>query len=73
MSYINFNLFNKTLGDLYYMEKPPSILNGKIENSVEVELLGGTVHIDWDGTKDNTNQSVFMTGPAEYVFEAEIK
>lgn len=49
------------------------VLNGYTQNSVDVELLGGTVHIDWDGTKDNTNQSVFMTGPAEYVFEAEIK
>ena len=48
------------------------ILNGKIEKSVDVQLLGGTVHIDWDGSKDNTNYDVFMTGPANYVFNAEI-
>ena len=48
------------------------ILNGYIENSVEVELLGGTVHIDWEGSKDNPNCDIFMTGPAEYVFEAEL-
>lgn len=48
------------------------ILNGKIENSVDVELLGGTVHIDWAGSKDDTNHDVFMTGPANYVFEAEL-
>ena len=48
------------------------ILNGKIENSVDVELLGGTVHIDWAGSKNDTNHDVFMTGPANYVFEAEL-
>ena len=46
------------------------ILNGYTENSVDVNLLGGTVHIDWQGSKENPNQDVFMTGPAEYVFEA---
>jgi diaminopimelate epimerase len=48
------------------------ILNGYIENSVLVELLGGTVQIDWEGSKDNTDKDVFMTGPAEYVFSAEL-
>ena len=48
------------------------ILNGKIENSVDVELLGGTVHIDWEGGVSNTNHDVFMTGPAEYVYAAEL-
>lgn len=47
------------------------ILNGYIENSVEVQLAGGVVHIDWAGSKDDTNHDVFLTGPAEYVFEAE--
>ena len=49
------------------------ILNGYIENSVDVELLGGTVHIDWEGSKEDTNHNVFMTGPAEYSFEAEVR
>ena len=48
------------------------ILNGKIENSVDVELLGGTVHIDWDGSANDTKHDVFMTGPAEYVYTAEL-
>ncbi len=48
------------------------ILNGYIENSVEVRLPGGTVHIDWAGSKEDTNHDVFLTGPAEYVFEAEL-
>lgn len=48
------------------------ILNGYIENSVEVQLPGGTVHIDWAGSKEDTNHDVFLTGPAEYVFEANL-
>ncbi|MBR1776416.1 diaminopimelate epimerase [bacterium] len=49
------------------------VLNGYIENSVDVELLGGVVHIDWAGSINNPNQDVYMTGPAEYVFEAELE
>ena len=48
------------------------ILNGLLEHSVEVGLLGGNVRIDWPGNKYNTNHDVYMTGPAEYVFEAEL-
>ena len=48
------------------------ILNGYIEKSVDVYLLGGKVHIDWDGSKENPLKNVYMTGPAEYVFEAEL-
>ena len=48
------------------------VLNGYIENSVDVQLLGGTVHIDWAGSKEDPNKDVFMTGPAEYSFEAEV-
>ena len=46
------------------------VLNGYIENSVEVNLLGGTVHVEWDGNRDNPDKDIFLTGPAEYVFEA---
>ena len=49
------------------------VLNEYLNNSVDVELLGGTVHIDWDGNKENTKRDVYMTGPAKYVFEAELK
>lgn len=48
------------------------ILNGCIDNSVEVQLPGGSVHIDWAGSKENPNHDVFLTGPAEYVFTADI-
>lgn len=48
------------------------ILNGILENSVEVQLLGGNVQIEWAGGVNDTNHDVFMTGPAEYVFEAQI-
>ena len=49
-----------------------AILNGYVEHSVDVKLLGGNVHIDWPGNKYDTKHDVYMTGPAEYVFEAEI-
>lgn len=29
-SLVNINMFNKTLGDVYFIEQPPSIMNGKI-------------------------------------------
>lgn len=46
------------------------VLKGCLRNSVDVNLLGGKVHIDWAGDKINTYRDVFLTGPAEYVFEA---
>lgn len=48
------------------------VLNGYLNSSVNVSLLGGTVQIDWKGTGNNIANDVFMTGPANYVFEAEI-
>lgn len=48
------------------------ILKGCLEHSVEVGLLGGKVHIDWAGNKLVTSKDVFLTGPAEYVFDAEL-
>jgi len=30
ISYVNFNLYNKTLGDIYLMEQPPTFMNGKV-------------------------------------------
>lgn len=44
------------------------ILNGLTENSVDVELLGGTIHIDYDKEKN----TIFMTGPATVSFDGEI-
>lgn len=47
------------------------ILNGYIENSVDVELLGGGVNITWDGNANEPDKDVFLSGPAEYVYNAE--
>ena len=42
-------------------------LNGFTEDEVTVRLLGGDLQILWDREKD----TVFMTGPAEVVFDGE--
>lgn len=47
------------------------ILNNLTENKVKVNLLGGALTIDWQGSAENTEQDVFMSGPAEYTFFAE--
>ena len=44
-----------------------SFLNGYTERNVTVELLGGKLEIEWN-KEDN---HVYMTGPAETVFEGE--
>ena len=46
-----------------------AILNGLTDNDVTVHLLGGDLEISWSG---NENDSVFMTGPATYVFTGEV-
>lgn len=46
-----------------------AILNGYADHDVTVHLLGGKLKISWSG---NEQDSVFMTGPAEYVFSGEI-
>lgn len=43
------------------------VLNGLTEDEVTVRLLGGDLQIRWDREKD----TVFMTGPAEVVFDGE--
>lgn len=43
-------------------------INGLTNRKVNIELLGGTLEIEWD---KETNH-VFMTGPATTVFEGEI-
>lgn len=46
-SYIKFNLFNHRLGDLYFMEQPPSIMDGKIvltdENLIKYFIIFASV------------------------------
>lgn len=43
------------------------ILNGLTDDEMTVHLLGGDLYIKWDREKD----TVYMTGPAETVFEGE--
>ncbi|MBA4700461.1 MAG: diaminopimelate epimerase [Ruminococcus sp.] len=45
------------------------ILNGLTEDEVTVRLLGGDLFIKWDREKN----TVYMTGPAETVFDGEWK
>ena len=44
-------------------------LNGKTGRKVTVEVLGGALTIQWD---EKTNH-IFMTGPAEFVFDGELE
>lgn len=45
------------------------ILNGLTENTVTVKLLGGEIVITWDQEEN----LVYMTGPAETVFDGEVE
>jgi len=44
-----------------------AVLNGRAERSAEVELDGGRLQIAW-----SDNNHIYMTGPAEFVFDGEI-
>ena len=44
------------------------VLNGLTKEEVEVEVLGGKIQISWEREEN----LVYMTGPAEIVFEGEI-
>ncbi|MDR1167269.1 MAG: diaminopimelate epimerase [Heliobacteriaceae bacterium] len=48
-----------------------SVLNNLTEGKVKVNLLGGAVFIEWQGSKDNPDRNIFMTGAAKYVFTAD--
>ena len=41
---------------------------GKLDADVAVQLPGGTLQLQWAGE----GSSMWMTGPAEFVFEGEI-
>ena len=47
------------------------ILNNLTDNTVKVNLPGGALTIDWQGSAENRDVDVFMCGPAEYSFFAE--
>ena len=43
-------------------------LNGLTDRKVNIELLGGTLNIEWN----ETDNHVYMTGPAVTVFDGEL-
>lgn len=47
------------------------ILNGYLNNSIKVNLPGGTLKIEWNGSSTDIKHSVFMTGRADYSFFGE--
>ena len=49
------------------------ILNNLLENTVTVNLPGGKLLIEWEGSKDNVNYNVFMSGNADFSFEGKIE
>lgn len=48
-----------------------SVLNNLTENNVKVNLPGGVVNIEWQGSGDDTNYDIFLIGPADYTFKAD--
>ncbi len=48
------------------------ILNNLTESKVKVNLAGGALNIEWDGSMENPNHHVFMTGPANYSYFANM-
>jgi diaminopimelate epimerase len=49
------------------------LLQGWFDEVVELELRGGTLRLEWAGENQNKCQPVYMTGPAQRVFEGEIE
>ena len=48
------------------------ILTYGLEASVDVKLLGGVVNVNWNGSLENLEEDVYLSGPAEYVFTGEL-
>ena len=48
-----------------------SVLNNLTDNNVKVNLPGGVVNIEWEGSKDDPNHDIFLIGPAQYTFNAD--
>ena len=44
------------------------IMNGYLDNTVTAKLPGGNLQIEWQGSPENTEQCVYMTGRADYSF-----
>lgn len=46
------------------------VLNNLTESHIKVNLLGGAVYVDWQGSKADSSKDIFLTGPANYSFRA---
>lgn len=47
------------------------VLNNLTEQKVKVNLLGGSVFVEWQGNSSNPTENIFLIGPANYTFTAE--
>ena len=47
------------------------VLNNLTENKVKVNLLGGPVFIEWQGSADDKEHDIFLIGSANYSFFAD--
>ncbi len=50
-----------------------AILNNLCDNKVKVNLPGGSLFIEWNGSKNNTDFDVFMSGDAEFSFTGQVE
>lgn len=49
-----------------------SILKGLCDNKITVELPGGELEIEWNGSISDVNHDVYMSGDAQYSFKGVI-
>lgn len=47
------------------------VLNNLTENKVKVNLLGGVVFVEWQGSADDIEKDIFLIGSANYSFFAD--
>ena len=47
------------------------VLNNLTEQKVKVNLLGGSVFVEWKGNSENPNKNIFLIGEANYSFVAD--
>ena len=47
------------------------VLNNLTEQNVKVNLLGGSVFVEWQGNSENPNKNIFLIGEANYSFVAD--
>lgn len=47
------------------------VLNNLTEQKVKVNLLGGSVFVEWQGNASNPTKNIFLIGPANYSFTAD--